>query len=85
LFVEEFAPQQLARIVRNLPQPLFQRIALFAVQRLGAGGLGGVCRLVAGARLLLAGLGRLFLGVLLALLLLWLLLALLVLVLALFR
>ena len=53
LFVEEFAPQQLARVVRNLPQPLFQRVALLTVQRLGAGALGFVLR-VAGTGLRLA-------------------------------
>lgn len=40
LFQPEFAPQQLARIVGDLPQPLFQRLAAFAVEgRFDAGEL----------------------------------------------
>src|SRR5690606_14679891 len=66
LFVEEFAPQQFARVVRDLPQPLFQGVALLAVQRLGAGGLGRV-RVVAGAGLRLAVLRLLLAGVILRL------------------
>ena len=29
LFIPEFAPQQFGRVIRNLPQPLFQRLSAF--------------------------------------------------------
>ena len=33
LFVPKFTPQEFTRLVRDLPQPLFQRLPLFGVQR----------------------------------------------------
>ncbi|MNY46063.1 hypothetical protein D3C86_1812100 [compost metagenome] len=37
LFIPEFTPQQLRRLVGDLSQPLFEGLALFTVQGAGAG------------------------------------------------
>ncbi|GAB0061792.1 hypothetical protein IBA8401_28200 [Pseudomonas syringae] len=64
LFVAKFAPQQFARIIRNLPQPLLQLLTPLAGHgavgglKRRAGGLFVVCRLAEVAWPLLSG-GRL--------------------------
>src|SRR5690606_8361286 len=57
LFEAELAAQQLARVVGDLAQPLFQRLAPFAVQRRQ---VIGVCPTILGTRR--GGIDRRFLG-----------------------
>src|ERR1700712_1354867 len=57
LFIPEFASQQLAGFVRNLSQPLFERLALLTVDVTVGRATGRACRLfVIGRRAI--GLGR---------------------------
>lgn len=46
LFVPEFAPQQFAGFVGNLPQPLFKRLFLFAINLPFGGPASGAGRTV---------------------------------------
>lgn len=41
LFIPEFAPQQLGRVVGDFPQPLLQGLALFGIRLVETGRCGG--------------------------------------------